>query len=153
MESSFNIINALIVDVFNDILTIEESALRSGSFNDVSVSEVHTIEAIGLHTQRIAGEVAKKLNITAGTLTVAINNLVKKGYVQRSYSETDRRVVMLGLTKKGRLLFRIHAKFHFEMIKQAIVGLDKDEEVILASALGNLHSFLSNTFLKNSREQ
>lgn len=152
MESSFNIINAMIVDVFNDILTIEESALRSGAFNDVSVAEVHTIEAIGLHTQKMAGDVAKKLNITAGTLTVAINNLVKKGYVERFYSEADRRIVMLGLTKKGKLLFRIHSKFHSEMIKQAIVGLTEAEENILASALSNLHSFLANTFLKHSRE-
>lgn len=150
MDNSFNIINGLIVDVFNDILTIEESALRSGNFNDVSVSEVHTVEAIGLHTQRAAGEVAKKLNITAGTLSVAINNLAKKGYVERFNSEADRRIVMLGLTKKGRLLYRIHAKFHTEMIKQAIVGLSGEEEKVLTSALSNLHLFLTSVFLKNT---
>ena len=32
-------------------------------------------------------EVANELNITVGTLTIAINNLSKKGYVQRSKSE------------------------------------------------------------------
>lgn len=50
--------------------------------------------------EKTSSEVAKELSITVGTLTVAINNLVKKGYVERIRSEDDRRVVKLGLTKK-----------------------------------------------------
>ena len=44
-------------------------------------------------TRKTSSEVAKELSITVGTLTVAINNLVKKGYVERLRSEDDRRVV------------------------------------------------------------
>lgn len=130
------------VEVFNDILTIEENALKAGSFNDVSVTEVHTIEAIGMYTKQAASEVAKKLKVTAGTLTVAANNLVKKGYVERFRSEDDRRVVRLGLTSKGRLLYRVHQKFHADMVKESITCLGKEEEAVLVAALSNLHQFL-----------
>ena len=38
---------------------------------------MHTIEAIGMYKKNVF-KVAKELSITVGTLTVAINNLVKK---------------------------------------------------------------------------
>lgn len=85
---------------------------------------------------------AKELSITVGTLTIAINRLVKKDYVERLRSEDDRRVVKLGLTKKGRLIFRVHQRFHMEMVKSILQGMDNEESVALQKALENLHSFL-----------
>ncbi|SQB34370.1 MarR family transcriptional regulator [Clostridium cochlearium] len=78
MSKSMNVLNELLVDLFNDILTIEQNAIQSGEFKDLSVTEMHTIEAIGMYTQKTMSEVANELNITVGTLTIAINNLVKK---------------------------------------------------------------------------
>lgn len=100
MEPNLETVNDYLVSVFNDILTIEESELKKSQFNDLSITEMHTIEAIGMYKKKTSSEVAKELSITVGTLTVAINNLVKKGYVERLRSEDDRRVVKLGLTKK-----------------------------------------------------
>ncbi len=103
---------------------------------------MHTIEAIGMYKKKTSSEVAKELSITVGTLTVAINNLVKKGYVERLRSEDDRRVVKLGLTKKGKLLFRVHQHFHREMVKNILKGMEQEEEQALLRALKNLHDFL-----------
>lgn len=72
------ILNELLVSTFNEILTIEQTALKSGKLNDLSVTEIHTIEAIGMYKPRTMSEVAGDLGITVGTLTTAINNLVKK---------------------------------------------------------------------------
>lgn len=146
MQETLAVINALLVEVFNDILTIEESALKSGSFHDVSVKEVHTIETIGMYEPKSMSEIARGLNITVGTLTVAVNNLVKKGYVERYRCEQDRRVVKIGLTKKGRLLYRVHDKFHKVMVKTAVEGLEEEEEVVLARSLSQLHKFLKENY-------
>ncbi|WP_170922906.1 MarR family transcriptional regulator [Enterococcus sp. 7F3_DIV0205] len=142
MEPNLETVNDYLVSVFNDILTIEESELKKSQFNDLSITEMHTIEAIGMYKKKTSSEVAKELSITVGTLTVAINNLVKKGYVERLRSEDDRRVVKLGLTKKGKLLFRVHQHFHREMVKRILNGMDKAEEKALLKALKNLHDFL-----------
>ncbi|WP_347906815.1 MarR family transcriptional regulator [Enterococcus cecorum] len=142
MENNYEQINQLLVDVFNDILVIEESELKKSQFNDLSITEMHTIEAISMYKKKTTSEVAKELSITVGTLTIAINKLVKKGYVERIHSEDDRRVVKLGLTKKGRLLYRVHQHFHREMIKAILVGMDEAESQALLKALNNLHSFL-----------
>ncbi|WP_424310730.1 MarR family winged helix-turn-helix transcriptional regulator [Carnobacterium sp.] len=121
---------------------IEENALQGSTFKDLSIKEMHTIEAIGMDQVNTTSEVAKKLTITAGTLTVSVNNLVKKGYVERIRSEKDRRVVRLGLTKKGRLLYRLHDKFHRNMVNETITGMERKEAEILIKGLRNLHGFL-----------
>lgn len=142
MEPNLETVNDYLVSVFNDILTIEESELRKSQFNDLSIKEMHTIEAIGMYKKKTSSEVAKELSITVGTLTVAINNLVKKGYVERLRSEDDRRVVKLGLTKKGKLLYRVHQHFHRQMVKNVLNGMEKPEEQALLKALKNLHDYL-----------
>ncbi|WP_441650782.1 fatty acid biosynthesis transcriptional regulator FabT [Enterococcus faecalis] len=142
MEPNLETVNDYLVSVFNDILTIEESELKKSQFNDLSITEMHAIEAIGMYKKKTSSEVAKELSITVGTLTVAINNLVKKGYVERLRSEDDRRVVKLGLTKKGKLLFRVHQHFHREMVKNILKGMEQEEEQALLRALKNLHDFL-----------
>lgn len=78
-----DVLNTLLVDLFNDILKIEASVLKEGEFNDLSVTEMHIIEAIGLDREMTMTEVARDLEITVGTLTTAINRLIKKEYVER----------------------------------------------------------------------
>lgn len=141
MNECIKVLNELLVDTFNDILEIEQRALQSGSFNDISVTEIHTIHAIGMYIPRTMTEVACSLNITLGTLTIAINNLVKKGYVQRQKSQTDRRIVNIQLTKKGKLAYRVHKKFHTDMVKATIKGLTEEEEGILVKSLEKLNIF------------
>jgi len=141
MNKTFNVLNELMVDIFNDILTIEQTALQAGSFRDISVTEIHTIEAIGMYRTRTMSEVAASLGITIGTLSVAINNLVKKDYVERKRTDIDRRVVNIQLTKRGKLAYRIHEKFHSDMIKATIDGLTDEENVILVKSLAQLNDF------------
>lgn len=62
---------------------------------------MHIIEAIGLGEGNNMSTIAKKLNITVGSLTTSMNSLVKKRYTERIRSEEDRRVVYIRLTEKG----------------------------------------------------
>jgi len=141
MNTTFNVLNELMVDIFNDVLAIEHTALQTGSFSDISVTEIHTIEAIGMYRTRTMSEVSSTLGITIGTLSVAINNLVKKGYVERNRTDIDRRVVNIGLTKRGKLAYRIHEKFHSDMIKATIKGLTDEQNGILVKSLAQLNDF------------
>ena len=76
-------INQLMLEIFDRILVTEEKALSRGNFSDLSVAEMHTLEGIGLYQSRTMSETAAILSITTGTLTVAVDRLVKKAYVQR----------------------------------------------------------------------
>ena len=137
MESTMVTLNRLISGAFNDMSRSEQLAIKASGFEDVSVNEAHTVDAIGAYVPKTMSAVAEKLDITMGTLTVAINHLVKKGYVYK-----DKRVFMLSLTDKGRELFKAHQKFHFELVKSLIMDLSDYEADMFIEALSSLNQFL-----------
>lgn len=146
MDIRRTMINDLLVQLFSDVLQIEEYALKNGVLSDLSITEVHTIEAIGMYNERTMSEVAQRLKITVGTLTTAISKLIKKEYVERKRTEEDRRVVLVKLTKKGKLAFRLHEKFHEDMVNTSIDGLSEVEEKMLISSLNKINNFFKEKY-------
>jgi DNA-binding MarR family transcriptional regulator len=137
----YNSFNEILVKLFNDIMDIEQKALITEEFKDITSNDMHIIDAIGLGEPRNMSAVAKTMSVTVGTLTIAINSLVKKNYVDRVRSEEDRRVVLLSLSEKGKVAYRHHQKFHDDMIKATVKGLNKEETAILVKAITNLVNF------------
>ena len=131
-------LNELLVKLFRNINTIEEQAIRTEEYRDMTTNDMHVIEAIGTGAAKKMTSVAKTLAVTTGTLTISVNSLVKKGYVERVRSEEDRRVVLISLTAKGKKAFAHHKKFHDDMIRNVLEGLSDEEQVVLQKSLGNL---------------
>ncbi|MFA9397070.1 MAG: MarR family winged helix-turn-helix transcriptional regulator [Clostridiaceae bacterium] len=146
MKESYKIVNEVLVDIFNDILVIEQNAFQNTKYNNLSVTEIHTLEAVGFEGGKNMSEIAASLGITVGTLTIAINNLVKKEYVERIRSEKDRRVVKIALTRTGKVVYRIHEKFHYDMVKATVEGLSEEEEKTLVDSLDKLNNFFKNKY-------
>lgn len=147
MKDKFLEINKILVEIYDDVTHIEEYSIKKGAFKDLSITEIHTIEAVGLYGSRTMSEIASKLDITMGTLTTAIDKLIKKGYVERSRSEVDRRIVNVSLTNKGKLAYRIHEKFHLDMVKEIMNDFSDEEEEILLTALQKLNKHLKDIYM------
>lgn len=145
MRNVERIINDLLVDSFNKITAIEKNALKKGPLKDLTINELHAIEAIGTEAKTMT-EIAKKLNVTVGTLTTMINHLVKKEYVERTSTEEDRRVVQIVLTNKGRFAYRLHDRFHHVMIKNMLQDIDESQYEVLIQALSALDRFVKETY-------
>ena len=137
----YKMLNDILVNLFNEILGIEEKALTSSEFRDISVNDTHILEAVGTEEPRSMSSVAKSLSVTVGTLTIAMNNLVKKGYVNRARSEEDRRVVLISLSEKGEKAYYHHQKFHDDMIQAIMTDLDETQMDALTQALNKLRAF------------
>lgn len=135
-------INEYLTAIFNNVLIIEEASLRSSRFNDVSIKEMHTIDVIGDVPDATPSDVSRALMVTLGTVTTSLNNLERKGYIERVRSTKDRRVVHLYLTKKGRLVYRLHQRFHRAMVKRITDGMDETEFQVMKTGLVNLYKFL-----------
>lgn len=125
---AYRTINDTLVNLFNEIWELEKEAIITEEFKDITNNDMHIIEAIGLSGENTMSSVAKKLKITAGSLTTAVNALVRKAYVKRERSEEDRRVVYIALTEKGEKAFYHHEQFHRQMTNAVIEKLD-DEEI------------------------
>lgn len=137
----YETINDVLVNLFNDILDIEEKALITSEYKDISVKDMHIIEAIGMNESRNMSTVAKAISVTVGTLTIAVNNLVKKGYVRRTRSEEDRRVVLISLSDKGKRAYLHHKTFHDKMVLAVLKDLNHEETESLTRALAKLQKF------------
>lgn len=148
MENNIrDVLNTLLVDMFNQILTLEETYIKEKGIK-LSMSEIHTLEAIQKSEGKTMSEVAKRLRITQGTLTVNINRLTNKGYVYRVQDKKDRRIYRLKLTDKAESVLEIHDYFHNELIDQLISKLSVDEKKLLADSLSQLNLYFKD-LIKN----
>ncbi len=143
MEDVYKMINHVLVNLINEIWELEEKAIITEEFKDLTNNDMHVIEAIGLGAGNNMSSIAKKLNITVGSLTTAVNNLVNKNYVERSRSEEDRRVVYVKLTEKGINAYHHHEDYHRQMTQAIIDKLDKEELPVLMKTLDALAEFFT----------
>lgn len=138
---AYRTINDTLVNLFNEIWELEKEAIITEEFKDITNNDMHIIEAIGLSGENTMSSVAKKLKITAGSLTTAVNALVRKAYVKRERSEEDRRVVDIALTEKGEKAFYHHEQFHRQMTNAVIEKLDDEEIDALVKMLKDISAF------------
>lgn len=99
--------------------------LSHAAFNALAVIE-------GSPEPLTAGEVARRMHVTTGTLTSILDTLVKQGYVERLVDPGDRRVVLVDVTPAAHeVLDRVLPAI--QQVNKAIAGSLGDE--VLASFL------------------
>lgn len=138
---AYKTINDILVNLINEIWRLEEKAIITEEFKDISNNDMHVIEAIGVGEGGNMSSIAKKLNVTVGTLTTAMNSLVNKKYVERQRNEKDRRVVYVKLTEKGVAAYRHHENYHRQMTQAILDKLSEDEIPVLMKTLDGLSGF------------
>ena len=124
---NYQLVNDYLTSIFNNVLVIEETSLRASRFKDVSIKEMHTIDVIGSTPNATPSDISRELMVTLGTVTTSLNNLERKGYIERRRSEVDRRVVQ---------------QFHKRMVNQIIGDMSTEEKKVMQKGLQNLYRFL-----------
>lgn len=78
MKKNADEILELLLNIYDKIERTQDEALLKGYFSDITRTEMNTLDRIGPYDTRTMGETAGRLGITTGTLTVAVDRLVKK---------------------------------------------------------------------------
>lgn len=144
------IINDVLVHLFNEILQLEEEAIITEEYKDITNNDMHIIEAVGLDGGNMSS-IAAKLKVTVGSLTTSMNGLVNKGYTERKRGEKDRRVVNIYLTEKGRKAYHHHAEYHEQMTDAVMRQLNEEEIGVLVKTLNGLSEFFCQYEQKEKR--
>lgn len=135
-------LNDLLVKTYRLVEQVEENSVRKMRNSNLSISEVHVIEAVGRTGEpRTISELAADLDITLPSATVAVNKLVKKGFLAKQKGEQDGRQVLISLTKEGKTIERVHRFFHEQMVKQVADELSDEEKQVLLKAIRSLNLF------------
>jgi len=136
-------LNRLLVLAYRKINKLEEGILHSVSGMDLSISEMHLLEAVG--EKKAEGiplyELAQRMELSAPTVTVAINKLAKKGFVNKRKSETDKRSVIVELTRMGKKMNAAHRYFHEQMVRDIDKLLTPEEREGMLRGMEQLNKF------------
>jgi len=82
--------------------------------------------------------IGPKVWLTPGSISVAVDRLVKKGLVSRKDRAGDRRVRQVELTAKGRALITRGFREHAVAMENAVTVLSKKERLALLGLLKKL---------------
>ena len=92
------------------------------------------LQALGQHGEMSAGELARKVNLSQGTVTSILDRLEKRVLIERIRSHTDRRKVFVKLTEEGTTQLASAPTLLQERFIERFVELkDWEQHQILAS--------------------
>lgn len=114
-----------IIELYDKLTSWEHEVICDSG---ITVQQIHTIEVIGDHQQIRMKDLADKLGIVMGTLTVMVHRLQRLGLVNRSKDESDKRSFIVTLTEKGNQIFKEHEEKHELLIEEITSSLSDQEE-------------------------
>ncbi|MCR5520389.1 MAG: MarR family transcriptional regulator [Lachnospiraceae bacterium] len=89
---------------------------RETSLSTVETFCVEVIYALGEPT---VAKFAKFINVSSPNATYKVNSLIKKGYIEKIRSETDKREYHLRVTEKFRNYYALSSDYVDEVVKRA----------------------------------
>lgn len=121
-----------LIEIYDKISSWEHSVVKDSG---LSPAQMHTVEIIGHQKNLRMKELAEKLGVTTGTLTIAVDKLEKLGLVERKPHNTDRRSYFVVLTEKGEKIFEEHHRFHKDFTSEISTELSNSEVETLSVLL------------------
>ena len=115
---------------------VETYAEHSIAQLEVCGSDFAVLEAL-LHKGPLpVNEIGKKVLLTSGSITTAVDRLEEKGWVERRAHGTDRRAKVVHLTKEGRkLITRVYSDHAADLERLASASLTRKERATLIRLL------------------
>ncbi|MDO4484464.1 MAG: MarR family transcriptional regulator [Clostridia bacterium] len=106
--------------------------------------EVHVIEAVCAagSEQNTMKYLAEQLHITIGSLTVAANTLIRKGYLTREQDARDRRKMHLVPTEKAQAIDQLHKDYHRKLTDAIIHAVPADQMDTFLSGLNGAYDYV-----------
>ena len=99
----------------------------------MSKQELFTMMTVDRLKEATMGQLSDNMNFPMSTATGIVDRLVKKGYIERGKSDSDRRIVVISLTEKGKAITRDMKTMILSYIQKAYDVLDEAErETLLA---------------------
>jgi len=126
----------LIVEFYEKLSSWEHCVVRD---KGLTLPQVHALEILGSHKALRMKELAEKMGVTTGTLTVLADRLEKAGMLRRKPHDKDRRSILVELTKQGKLVYEEHDELHNQLTRDITAHLSDEERQCLAITLEKIN--------------
>ena len=132
-----------IVRAFNRFYTKRINLLREGLLNSpLSLTEARVLFELAHRDSPTATGLAAELELDAGYLSRILEAFVRKGYVKRQPSGTDRRQRHLSLTAKGRKTFESIDRNSHQEAAAMLSKLSEPDQSKLIAAMKTIENIL-----------
>ncbi|CEA13566.1 MULTISPECIES: MarR family winged helix-turn-helix transcriptional regulator [Methanobacterium] len=115
------------MDKLSDLMRKFQTQLRKGDLKEYTLRQLYYIELIDKNQGISVSELAKKLEVKKSTVSIAINQLIDLGIVNKIQSDSDKRFYFLQLTSKGNQIMEMHKQIHKNTIKKISKILNPEE--------------------------
>ena len=90
-------------------------------------------------TERVLpGEISKTMNISSARTAAALNNLAKKGWVEREVDDADRRRTLVSLTAAGTEEIRVRSAQHQQLMVSFLEELGEHDSQEFVRIVGRI---------------
>jgi len=127
----------LLVEFYEKMSSWEHDVVKNSG---LSPAQMHAIEIVGNTVSLPMKELAGKLGVTTGTLTVMVDRLEEQRLLQRMPHEKDRRSWLVELTDKGRMHFHQHHQYHLRLTEEITATLSAEQQEIFGVLLAKIIS-------------
>src|SRR5881296_3085674 len=118
--------------------TLQRLATRSIEASDICLSDFAVMEMLLHKGPQPVNEIGRRIELTSGAITTAVDRLESRGLVTREAHESDRRARIVRLTPRGKeQAAKVFAGHKTEM-DSAASGLSKTERAALIGLLKKL---------------
>lgn len=146
IQNTISIIASSFLELQAKLQFYEREYLKKKGVIDVTASEVKVLYIIGLSNTKSMSDIAAQLKVTKGTLSIAVDSLVKKGYVIRTRNHQDRRIIILYLTDKALHAVKTYENFYQELL-EALALQDVSQFFTLKEIISRLNHVIEVNFL------
>jgi MarR family 2-MHQ and catechol resistance regulon transcriptional repressor len=113
-------------------------ALRSIEHSGLGLSDFAVLEVLLNKGPQRVNDIGRRVDLTSGSITTAVDRLETRGLVVRELDEADRRSRMVRLTPAGRAHIAPIFARHVNALDAACSGLSKAERKTLIALLKKL---------------
>jgi MarR family 2-MHQ and catechol resistance regulon transcriptional repressor len=136
-EVSINL--SKIFDVIPSLSSKINKALAKHMFaENITLPQFISMEILYRNGSVSLKTIASEYMVTGANITCIIDNLEKEEMVQRTYSKEDRRVILAGLTKKGKEKIESILPEYEKILVTFFSGLSVEEQKALIKILNKL---------------
>lgn len=130
MNISKEMINQIAENMLSLFPMISKNILKKDEFSEKYglpprfIYVLHIIDVFGPFSM---SELAKRVNISAPNLTPIVDKLITEGYVEKLKDESDRRVSLVQINKKGKELLNLHTRWVNQNLESNLSRLSNEE--------------------------
>ena len=137
-EETVDKMTSILVEFCERFYGWEASVAKLGK---LSAPQLRTICVIGRNENIRMQDIADRMELTTGTVTVMIDRLQVMGLVERCRNESDRRSYKILLSEKGRKYYEEHRKRQRELVRKLANKVsDADRETCERVLMEFIHS-------------